>query len=197
MPAPGFTNFLVSGSSPGAICAINGQFGSGNNTVTQLSCWNGRRWLRVALPVSLNARHAIIGGLLVRSLTDIWVGGANISVASGQPGLTAHWDGRRWRVHTLPAVRTLSTDSLSELTPDGHGGMWAIGECDCGGSAWRLWHYTRGVWVGPMLPAIGGTFNVLRGIAAVPGTTSTWAVATLGTPTGSDGAILLNGRIPR
>ena len=123
--------------------------------------------------------------------------GANISVASGQPGLAAHWDGRRWRVHTLPAVTTLSTDSLSELTPDGHGGMWAIGECDCGGPAWRLWHYTRGVWVGPTLPAIGGTFSVLHGIAAVPGTTSTWAVATLGTTTGSDGAILLNGRIPR
>jgi hypothetical protein len=86
MPTPGFTNFQVSGSSPDAICAITGQFGSSSNTVTRLACWNGRRWLRVALPVSLNARHAIIGGLLVRSLTDIWVGGANISVATASPG---------------------------------------------------------------------------------------------------------------
>jgi hypothetical protein len=75
--------------------------------------------------------------------------------------------------------------------------MWAIGECDCGGPAWRLWHYTRGSWIGPTLPGIGGTFSVLHGIAAVPGTSSTWAVATLGTTTGSDGAVLLNGRTPR
>lgn len=197
MPAPGFTNFLVSGASPTAICAMNGLFGSSMNSVTQLACWNGRRWHREVLPVGLAVQHAIIGGLLVRSLSDIWVGGASVSVGFGQPALAAHWDGHGWRVKTLPAVRTLSVDVLSQLTPDGHGGMWAIGECDCGGPAWRLWHYTGGTWVGPTLPAIGGTFSVLHGIAAVPGTSSTWAVATSGTATGSDGVVLLKGRIPR
>jgi hypothetical protein len=197
MPAPSFTNFLVSGASPTAICAMNGQPGSAISAVTQLACWNGRRWLREVLPVSLNEQHAIIGGLLVRSLSDIWIGGANVSVAVGQPGLAAHWNGHLWRVQTLPTVTTLTVDVLSHLTPDGHGGMWAIGECNCGGPAWRLWHYTGGTWIGPTLPAIGGTFNVLHAIAAVPGTSSTWAVATRGTATGSDGVVLLKGPIPR
>jgi hypothetical protein len=192
MPAPGFTNFVLSASSPSAICAVNGLFGSPTGT-TQLACWNGSRWQPQWLPTSLNHQHAIIGGILARSHSDIWVGGS-----AGGRGVAAHWNGHRWHVQTLPAV-SFGIDVLSQLTSDGHGGMWAIGVCDCGGPAWGLWHYTGGRWTAAVhLPAaIGGTFGLIRAIAAVPGTASTWAVGARGTATGSDGVVLVNGRKPR
>jgi hypothetical protein len=175
---------------------MNGQFGS-SMTATILACWNGRRWNRVRLPAGLDNKNAIIGSMLVGSLRDIWVGGGRLGGASGIRGLAAHWNGSRWHLTTLPVVMTLGTDVLDLLVPDGHGGMWARGDCECGGPAWRLWHYRGGRWAGPTLPAIGGTFGVVLDIAATPGTSSAWAVGVRGGTVGTDGVILVHGRIPK
>ena len=196
MPPPPVTGFVLSGASSSSICAMNGQFGSSITATTILACWNGRRWHRVPLPAGLDDKNATIGSILVRSLRDIWVGGGRVG-ASGIRGLAAHRTGSGWHLTILPAVTTLATDVLELLVPDGHGGLWARGNCECGGPAWRLWHYTGGRWVGPALPAIGGTLGLVSGIAAVPGTSSAWAVGARGTSTGTDGVILVHGRIPR
>jgi len=197
MPAPPITDFALSGASSAAICAVNDQFGSSMTATTILACWNGRRWHRLPLPAGLGGKNAIIGSILVRSLRDIWVGGGRLGDASGIPGLAAHLTGSRWRLTILPAVATLGTDVLGLLVGDGHGGLWARGDCECGGPAWRLWHYTGGRWIRPALPAIGGMYGLVSSIAAVPGTSSAWAVGTRGTRTGTDGVILAHGRVPK
>jgi hypothetical protein len=195
MPAPPVTDFVLSGASASAICAMNGQLGT-SATATVLACWNGHRWNRLKLPGALGHRHAIIGSILVRSPHDIWVGGGRISQTGGTRGLAAHWTGTGWHVTVLPAVATLGVDALNLLVSDGHGGLWAEGDCDCGGPAWRLWHYTGGHWRGPALPAIGGTAGLVNGIAPVPGTRSAWAAGTRFTNSSADGVILANGRLP-
>ena len=195
MPAPPITEFVLSGASASAICTMNGQFGSAV-TATVLACWNGSRWNRLKLPAALSRRHAIIGSILVRSLHDIWVGGGQIRRTGGTRGLAAHWTGTGWHVTVLPAVATLGTDALNLLVSDRHGGLWAEGDCDCGGPAWRLWHYTGGHWRGPDLPAIGGTAGLVNGIAAVPGTKSAWAAGTRFTKSSTDGVMLVNGPLP-
>jgi hypothetical protein len=195
LPAPRITGFLVSGASPSAICVVNGQFGAAVSATTAMECWNGHRWAGVALPVRLDRQHAIIGSIYVRSARDVWVGGGS-PAASGTVGVAAHWRNGKWSVRTLPAVATLGTDVLNTLAPDGHGGLWADGECDCGGPAWRLWHYNGHTWAGPTLPAIGGVYGLIAGFAAVPHTTSTWAVGTRGTAKGSAGVVLAYGRTP-
>jgi hypothetical protein len=194
MPAPGITGAAVSASSASAICAVNGNYGSGDDVVTKVVCWNGHRWNSVPLPASMSAASAILASILVRSARDIWVGG---SANASSTGLAAHWNGHSWQVENLPSVTTLGVDALTELTSDGHGGMWARGSCECGGPAWRLWHYTGGAWTGPTLPAIGGDYGLIGAIAAVPGTGAAWAAGTRGTSSGSDGVILVNGRTPR
>ncbi len=174
MPAPPVTAFVVSGASASAICVISGQFGS--SPTPTLACWNGRRWHRLGLPTALS-HHAIIGSILVRSLKDIWVGGGKTSGTGSIRGLAAHWTSTGWHVTLLHAVPNLGTDVLDLLVPDLHGGLWARGDCDCGGPAWRLWHYTGGRWAGPALPQTGGgTSGFVSDIAAVPGTSSAWAV---------------------
>jgi hypothetical protein len=195
MPAPPINFVLLSGVSASAICAMNGQFGT-SATTTVLACWNGHRWNRLKLPAALSHRHAVIGSILVRSLHDIWVGGGQIGGKGGTPGLAAHWTGTGWHVTVLPAVTTLGTDVLNLLVSDQQGGLWAMGDCDCGGPAWRLWHYTGGRWTGPSLPVIGGTAGIVTGIAGIPGTRSAWATGQRFTDTSTDSVILVNGRLP-
>jgi hypothetical protein len=195
MPAPPITGFLVGASSPSEICAVNGLYGEADNVTTRVACWNGRAWRELPLPSGLDQQNAIIGSILVRSSHDIWLGGG-APAESGTVGLAAHWNGSFWSVKDLPVVETLGTDVLSLLAPDGHGGLWAEGVCDCGGPAWRLWHYSGHSWSGPSLPSIGGTYEQIGGIAAIPGTKAAWAAGTRGTTTGSEGVILVNGRIP-
>jgi hypothetical protein len=196
MPSPGITGFQVSASSPDAICVVNGNYGSPVTAATTLKCWNGKGWHSVRLPASLDAAHALIGSILVGSLSNIWLGGGTAD-AGGIRGIAGHWNGKQWQVRTLPVVPTLGDDVLNQLTSDGHHGLWAIGDCDCGGPAWRLWHYTGGRWTGPASPAIGGVYGLIGQISAVPGTDSAWAAATRGTAKGSEGVILLDGRTPR
>jgi hypothetical protein len=195
MPAPPITGFVLSGASSSAICVLNGLFGSPSTGTNVLACWNGRRWHRVLLPPSLDRKGAIIGSILVRSLSDIWVGGGLTGVTT-VPGIAVHWNGHRWHL-TAPRAGNFSGIVFDLLVSDGHGGLWARSDCDCGGPAWRLWHHTGGTWAGPALPAIGGTFGLVLGIAAVPGTSSAWAVGVRGTSTSTDGVILVHGRTPR
>jgi hypothetical protein len=195
MPAPGITDFQAAASSPSDICAVNGNYGSADGTTNVVTCWNGKRWSHLPLPASLDHQNAILASIVVSSPSDIWIGGG-ASISNGIAGLAANWTGRGWHVQTLPVPTTLGDDVLNVLSPDGHGGLWAVGDCDCGGPAWRLWHYTAGSWTGPVLPAIGGTYGLLDGIAAVPGTDSAWAAGTRGTASVSDGVILAYGRLP-
>lgn len=192
-PAPPITGFLVAGASSSAICAINGQFGSAVTATTALVCWNGRRWRRVDLPATLSHQNAIIGSIIVRSLRDIWVGGGRTGNTS-IPGIAAHWNGSNWHL-TQPHAGNFTGIVFGLLVPDGHGGLWARSDCDCGGPAWRLWHYTGGRWVGPARPPVAG--GVVYGIAAVPGTRSVWATGVRSTSTSNDGVVLAHGRIPR
>jgi hypothetical protein len=193
MPAPPVTDVVVNGASASAICAITGLFGS--SATPTLACWNGRRWHRIKLPAALS-QHAIIGSILVRSLNDIWVGGGKTSRTHGIRGLAAHWNGTGWQVTVLHTVKTLGSDVLDLLVSDQHGGLWARGDCDCGGPAWRLWHYTGGQWRGPALPPTVGTAGFVNDIAAIPGTKSAWAVGARLTAESSDGMIWVNGRLP-
>lgn len=190
MPAPGINDFQAAASSASDICAVNGNYGEATGTTTVLTCWNGRRWNRKALPGSLDQANAIVASILVHSPANIWLGGG-ANTSSGTDGLAAHWDGHAWQVTDLPAVQTLGVDVLSLLVPDGSGGLWARGVCDCGGPAWRLWHLTGGKWTGPTIP-VSGNPGLFYGMALIPRTTSTLAVGINGTA----GVIWLNGRRP-
>ncbi len=162
-------------------------------STTELVCWNGSRWNLVTLPASLGHQNAIIGSIIVRSLRDIWVGGGRTGKTT-VPGIAAHWNGRSWRV-THPPLGNFSGIMFGLVVPDGHGGLWARSDCDCGGPAWRLWHYTGGKWVGPAQPAVAS--GVIYAIAAVPRTRAAWAAGVRATNTSNHGVILVHGRIPR
>jgi hypothetical protein len=191
MPAPGITGIVVSASSPKNICAATTAYSAPPPNV--LVCWNGYRWRHVRLPASLASQAgAILASIIARSATDIWVGGGLLRRGDGIPGFVAHWNGHSWRLIPVPVDKTLTTDVLDEMSSDSHGGIWARGYCECGGPAWRLWHYTGGRWTGPFLPSLGSTSGIIVALSSVPGTSSMWAAGWRETATTLQGVILLD-----
>lgn len=135
--------------------------------------FNGRRWLTVA---SLPARLATprLGTVLARGPADVWVGGARRNSRGGSTEAVGHWDGRGWTVTTLPAAASRVHYHLTQLVPDGTGGMWAIGQCaNCDPTPSRLWHEHAGRWSGPFAPRLARHRWILFGLAAAG--RSVWA----------------------
>ncbi len=78
------------------------------------------------------------------------------------------------------------------MTPDGHGGLWLLGEVNVNLNLVQYWyHYNAGRWTRQLVPSPKGYNDVLFGIALVPGTTAAWAVgeADANHGTGSVGVI--------
>lgn len=151
--------------------------------------WNGRAWRSAAVQPRL-PKHAALDWILARSSRDIWVSGSVPNDKTGTSELAMHWNGKSWTTVNPPARPSHADEFLTSLAPDGSGGLWAVAEAIPGPA--RLWHYTNGAWVRPVAVRSDWLYPEL---AAVPGSTSTWAVAA--SPGLVDGLILVHGALPR
>jgi hypothetical protein len=148
--------------------------------------WNGRAWSAPRLPAfrPVTAGHPWVA-------TAIWAAGprnawvAETPAVSQQTGfgpagvILLHWNGARWAT----AARSRTVGGASGLAPDGHGGLWLIAAGR--GSASDLVDYRHGRFTSRPAPAPKGYTDLVSGIAAIPGTGSLWAAATL-IPLGTD-----------
>jgi len=151
--------------------------------------WNGRAWRPMTVQPRL-PRHATLTGMLAESKRDIWLGGSVPNDKTGTSELALHWNGKSWANVSPPATASEDDEFLHSLVPDGSGGVWAVAEGIPGPA--RFWHYTSGAWAPPV--AVRSDW-LYPGLAAVPGTTSTWAIA--GSPGLIRGLILIHGALPR
>jgi hypothetical protein len=187
MPGRGGTGF-VSALSRDDMWALTGQYlparrGSGPRLVR----WNGKSWQLAAVQPNLPAGTQLYS-VLALSKRDVWVAGT-VPNKLGTSPLAEHWNGRDWQVISPSAPVTSAEIALSNLVPDGSGGIWAM-STNIDGTSSSFWHYAGGRW---------SRFAAQRdwwdaSLAAVPHSTSTWAIA--GVLAGR-GLILLHGRIPR
>jgi hypothetical protein len=126
------------------------------------------------------------GAIAVHSRRDVWFGGFT-SRQGGTSSLLAtaeHWNGKRWHGYTVPG-------GSAPLVTDGRGGLWDG----------PLLHETGGKWYSP---ASGWVFGAgcepagfFGGLAAIPGTSATWAASGC-TPSGRHHAqarISINGKL--
>jgi hypothetical protein len=151
--------------------------------------WNGHAWRPMAVQPRL-PRRATLTGILATSRRDIWLGGSVPNDKTGTSELALHWNGRSWTTVSPPARPSEADEFLTNLVPDGSGGLWAVAEAVPGPA--RFWHYTNGAWAPPVSVKSGWLYAVLT---AVPGSTSTWAVAA--SPGLVRGLILIHGALPR
>jgi hypothetical protein len=150
--------------------------------------WNGTRW-RATVAQPRLPQDATLSMILAESPTSIWVGGSRPNNQSGTSELARYWNGRSWRPASQRTLATSSDYYLTGAVSDGHGGFLAIG-ADYPGR-FRIWHNVRGRWLAPFT-----TSADLLQLAAVPGTSSTWAVGVGGPELGA-GVILVHGPRPR
>jgi hypothetical protein len=151
--------------------------------------WNGHAWRPMTVQPRL-PRHATLTGMLAESRRDIWLGGSVPNDKTGTSELALHWNGKSWANLSPPAPPSEDDEFLLGLVPDGSGGLWAVAEGVPGAS--RFWHYTSGGWAPPVAAKSDWLYPEL---AAVPGTTSTWAIAESAGVI--RGLILIHGALPR
>ena len=150
--------------------------------------WNGRTWRPMAVQPRL-PRGATLTGMLAYSRRDVWLGGSVPNRKSGTSELAVHWNGKSWTTVGPPARPSDADEYLTSLVPDGSGGLWAVAEALPGPA--RFWHYAHGGWAPPVAVESGWLYPAL---AAVPGSTSMWAVAA--SPGLIRGLILVHGPLP-
>jgi hypothetical protein len=162
----------VSALSSGDMWALTGSQAAGSGELAPtpgVEHWNGRAW-RTAPTQPRLPKNGTLSGIVALTPHDVWVGGSAPNSKAGTSELARHWNGRTWTNASPRPTPTANDYYLASLTPDGHGGLWALGAEISGPE--RLWHYSRGSWQAPGR----SSWEVLE-LEAVPGTGSTWALA--------------------
>jgi hypothetical protein len=145
--------------------------------------WNGVSWSVVPSPnpdPNVNVLLAV-GGV---AGDDLWAVGrmarnyADTGVPPGTRALAMHWDGTSWSVAGTP--NSGYQDSLNGVAATGTAAVTAVGtfqDVDAGGMLRTLGERWNGSsWTRPDTPNVGQADNLLRGAAAIPGTSDVWAV---------------------
>jgi hypothetical protein len=117
------------------------------------------------------------------------VAGSVPSAKGGTSALAEHWNGKVWLDVSPQTAATSGQFALSNLVPDGCGGILATSTSVVAPRS-SFMHYADGTWTA--IPAHRGWWSAQ--LAAVPHSTSTWAIT--GFVEGR-GLILLHGPVPR
>jgi hypothetical protein len=160
----------------------------GLSTAQILMHWNGKSWHVVPVPqVRLPAgTDAYVGNLVALGPADAWVLRDEMRGTAGATttGLL-HWNGRSWSRVAVPSGVSI----ISDVTPDGHGGLWLAGNGPKPAYKWYLYHLD-GKWRRYDVPTAKGTTLLdLTGLSWIPGTRSVWATANMLQP-GANGKII-------
>jgi hypothetical protein len=176
----------VSALSPDNIWA------AGTDNTNLVLHYNGRSWKQVQIPAKL-AVPAYFQGIVALSAKSVWVTG-DLKAQAGAvvPGVL-HWNGRGWA-----GIALKSPDPLINATADGHGGIWAVAQEPGSVKPFRpmLWHFSDGRWRSSHVVG-SDTADFVDTFAAIPGTSSMWAVGVFRSGGLDLPAILLDGRVPR
>jgi hypothetical protein len=179
----------VSALSAGDMWALTGSQAAGSGAPAPtpgVVHWNGRAW-RAAPTQPRLPKNGTLSGIVALAPHDVWVGGSAPNSKAGTSELARHWNGRAWTNASPRSAPTANDYYLADLTPDGHGGLWALGAEISGPE--RFWHYSDGSWQAPGK----SSWQVLE-LEAIPHSGSTWALAANADLTA--GLILLHGPRP-
>jgi hypothetical protein len=176
-----------------------------NSDSRAIGHWDGKKWKVVptggAVPADVWAgegkpwRLVSVTDILARSAKDVWAtvvvdSGAADGTASDKP-LLIHWNGKSWKNVAAPA-----TGTLTNVTPDGNGGLWFTGSVRSGPDSERgvIRHRTSaGKWSTATVSNAGKRLPRLSDLALFPGTRQVLGGGSLrpADDSGSDGAIFL------
>jgi hypothetical protein len=157
-----------------------------------VSRWNGKRWVKQAVPAAPTAAAGASGlGITVSGRSDVWSYGYFALGATSHTDWLAHFNGTSWSTVRNPYPLSLNIMS-GPLGPDGRGGAW-IGATPAKGTSEWLYHVSAaGHWLRQAIPAPkGARGTTIEGFAAIPGSTSVYAYGEAMTHSGQTQGVIL------
>ncbi len=193
----------ASAVSPGDIWAVTGDSSTlgvslGTSTPTVLR-WNGKLWKAAATQPARLPAGADLTAITAATGGDVWIAGAVPTSAGGTKAEFADkLTGSSWAPSPTDLKGSASGSSCgpASIVPAGSGGVWTLGYC-LTETAPKLWHFTGSTWSPAASPRFGGASAIVVQLAAVPGTSSVWAVGGIEVNNADDGVIGIDGPTPR
>jgi len=98
--------------------------------------WSGKAWIRVPSPRPRNAQDAELTDISAISATDAWVVGSyRDQVKMMDLNLTAHWNGKSWRIVKNQSAPPPAHDGgLTGVATLSRTSAWAVGQYSSGQS---------------------------------------------------------------
>jgi hypothetical protein len=163
--------------------------------------WNGSAWAAAAVQPSGLPAGANLTSILASRGSKVWIGGGATNSAGGTNEFTAKLTGSSWTAESLGAPVAKADFFLTDLVPDGSGGIWGLAESTAGAKP-RFWHLTSAAgttWTSAHASFSGGNRQVLFQLAEVPHSTSVWGVGAIRQSSSSAtlGLLALYGKTPR
>jgi hypothetical protein len=172
---------------------VYGQLPGTSPAVYAVSRWNGHKWITRKLPnLHLGAGYFLVpGNIVALNADDVWVDGTlGKGMGVGDGVVLLNWNGSKWtRVKTRYPTSQFDTD----LTQDGHGGIWVSGYSSAaeGYAGPYLYHYNGGHWTRQLAPTTKGDKPQMGGLTWIPGTRSVWGAGMVLPGDGTSQGVLL------
>lgn len=157
-----------------------------------VSRWNGKRWVKQAVPAAPKGAAGVTGlALAVSGRSDVWDYGYFDLGARIQTDWLVHFNGRSWS--TVRNPYPLSPHIMSgPVGPDANGGAWFEATPAKGNSQWLYHVSAAGHWLKLSIPAPKGARNTtIEDFAAIPGSTSVYAYGEAMTHSGQTEGVIL------
>jgi hypothetical protein len=157
-----------------------------------VSRWNGKRWVKQAVPAAPKGADGATGlAMAVSGRSGVWGYGYFGLGASSHTDWLVHFNGTSWS--TVRNPYPLSRNIMSgPLGPDAHGGAWIEATPAKGKSEWLYHVSAAGHWMKLPIPAPkGARGTTIEDFAAIPGSTSLYAYGEAMTHSGQTEGVIL------
>ncbi len=156
-----------------------------------VSRWNGKRWVKQAVPAAPKGAGATGLAITVSGRSDMWGYGYFGLGASSHTDWLVHFNGTSWS--TVRNPYSLSPNIMSgPLGPDARGGAWIEATPAKGNTEWLYHVSAAGHWLKRPIPAPkGARGTTIEGFAAIPGSTSVYAYGEAMTHSGQTEGVIL------
>lgn len=160
---------------------VYGQLPGTSPAVYAVSRWNGQKWITRKLPnLHLGTGYFLVpGNIVALRAHDVWVDGTlGKGMGVGDGVVLLNWNGSKW---TRVKTRYPTSQFDSDLTQDGHGGIWVSGYSSAaqGYAGPYLYHYNGGHWTRQLVPTTKGDKPQMGGLTWIRGTRSVWGAGML------------------
>jgi hypothetical protein len=111
------------------VWAIGFQYEDGGNAIAHplIQHWDGTNWSVIDNPQLPDGHYTNLADAAWISQSDVVAVGTATDITENYDPLIEQWDGRAWRVATVPEIAGMPNTQVVAVAADKAGGYWAVG----------------------------------------------------------------------